>query len=402
MRIIIIADYAIPEGGAPQVAIASAIALAALGHDVTYVHGVGSAGDPGLEGHPNITRIGLGGADIWSKNAFAAAKDGIWNREPLAKLAKLLADHAGQNAIVHVHQWTKYFSPSLFSVIRRSGLPLAVSLHDYFLVCPTGLMYRFDRQEPCALTPMSGQCLAAPCDPRSYLHKGVRVLRAAALNRALKGFACSAIHVSPVSRQTIGHWLPAAVRQFTLENPVECQDKGMRSPGPNLKVTYCGRLTPEKGADLVALAARDAGLPSLFIGEGPLREKILAIDPSAEITGWLDKTQARARIERDALAIAAPSRWPETGPLVVAEAMSCGVPAVVSNRAGAAGRVTHGVDGLVCEPDAGALAAGFRTLAGGDTAARLGAGAYASFWRHPPAPAAHAAGLVAIYEETIG
>ncbi len=61
MRVIIIADYAIAEGGAPQVAIASALGLAARGHDVTYLQGVGQAGDAALDAEPRIRRITLDG-----------------------------------------------------------------------------------------------------------------------------------------------------------------------------------------------------------------------------------------------------------------------------------------------------------------------------------------------------
>jgi hypothetical protein len=96
MRVVIIADYAIPEGGAPQVAVASAIGLAGLGHDVTYIQGVGQAGDAGLDDHARIRRLSLGGQDIWTRNPLAAARHGIWNGEHQARLASILQTHAGK------------------------------------------------------------------------------------------------------------------------------------------------------------------------------------------------------------------------------------------------------------------------------------------------------------------
>ena len=293
MRVIIIADYAISEGGAPQVAIASAIGLAELGHKVTYIQGVGDAGDAALDAHSDIRRISLGGQDIWSKNLLAAAKDGIWNSDHKARLASILAGFDATDTVVHVHQWTKFFSPSVFSIILKSGLPLVISLHDYFLSCPTGLMYRFDKKEPCEARPLSLACLTAPCDPRTSLHKAIRVMRSVATDKALGNGSFTAIHVSEIGRRTIGHFLPAEARQFVLENPIECEDRGAREVGDTRKIVYCGRLTEEKGADLVASAARHLGIPSLFIGDGPLRERIREIDPDAEITGWLDKRAVR-------------------------------------------------------------------------------------------------------------
>lgn len=401
MRVVIIADHAISEGGAPQVAIASALGLAELGHDVTYIQGVGEEGDAGLDAHPAIRRISLGGRDIWSKNILSAAKDGIWNSEYQGRLARVLAKFDASDTVVHVHQWTKYFSPSLFSVLRTSGLKLVVSLHDYFLSCPTGLMYRFDKKEPCNTSPLSMTCLTAPCDPRSPAHKAIRVMRSIATTRALRDLPFTVIHVSETGRRTIGDFLPAAARQVVLENPIECRDHGIRKAGNSLKITYCGRLTEEKGADLVAHAARQLGLPSLFIGEGPLRERIRAIDPDAEITGWLDKSAVRERIAQDALAVVAPSRWPETGPLVIAEAMSCGVPVIVSERAGAAGRVAHGMNGFVIPPDIEPILRAISELQSPQIAAAIGEAAYKSFWASPPSLQAHAGRLTEIYSAAL-
>ncbi len=69
--------------------------------------------------------------------------------------------------VIHLHQWTRAFSPAILPVLFGTGLPVAITLHDYFLACPNGVYYRFDRAEPCTLTPLSARCVAAPCDPRS-------------------------------------------------------------------------------------------------------------------------------------------------------------------------------------------------------------------------------------------
>jgi glycosyltransferase involved in cell wall biosynthesis len=402
MRIVIIADYAVAEGGAPQVAIASALGLARAGHDVVYVQGVGEASDAKLAAEPRIKRVSLGGQDIWSKSALRAARDGVWNQSFRPRLEAILEENRTPETMVHVHQWTKFFSASLFATIAKSGLPLVVSMHDYFLLCPTGLKYRFEQSRPCELTPLSFGCLAARCDPRSPLHKAIRVARTLGARAALKQTNYTALHVSEIGRKTIGAYLPQNAHQVVLENPVEVEDLGPRNGAGARKIAFCGRLTSEKGAELVARAARALGLPSLFIGEGPLKDRILEIDPQAEITGWLPKAEARAKIAADALALVAPSLWPETGPLVVAEAMANGVPVVVSQRAGAAGRIQHGVDGYVVAPEPEAIAQALLDLRNPEQAAAVAAAAYRSYWANPPSLAAHARGLVEIYRSALG
>jgi glycosyltransferase involved in cell wall biosynthesis len=397
MRVVIIADYAVAEGGAPQVAIASALGLARAGHEVVYVQGVGDEVDAKLAAEPRIKRVALGGQDIWKKSALRAAQDGIWNRAHQERLAAILEENRGPNVIVHVHQWTKYFSASLFATLARSGLPLVVSLHDYFLSCPTGLKFRFDQSLPCQLKPLSLACLVAHCDPRSPLHKVIRVARTLSAQRALRNTSFTAVHVSKMSAETIGSYLPANARQVVLENPVEVEDLGPRQGVGLRKIAYCGRLTDEKGAGVVAQAAKSLGAPSLFIGDGPLRDRILEIDPQAEITGWLPKSEAEAKIAAEALALVAPSLWPETGPLVVAEAMAHGVPVVVSARAGAAERIEHGRNGYVVDPTPEGVAEALSDLQAPERAATVAAAAYRSYWANPPSLAAHVRGLVEVY-----
>lgn len=398
MRIVILADQAIADGGAPQVAIASARGLAALGHQVTYIHGVGDAGDPVLDTTPNIARIGLGGVDIWSKPALAAARDGIWNGEYAERLSAILRQFSSEDTVVHVHQWTKYFSASLFSMLRKSGLPLAISFHDYFLTCPTGLKYRFDKAEPCTLAPLSGACLVAPCDPRSMAHKLIRIARTVAAGRALKSLPFSVVHVSEQGRRTIGSYLAPDIAQHVIENPIEVPRPVAARDGIGSKVVYCGRLTAEKGAMLVAEAALAAGMPSLFIGEGPLRGPIKALDPTAEITGWLDKAAVRARIAAEARVVVAPSLWPETGPMVTSEAMAAGVPVIISERAGASARVQHGVTGFVVPPEVEPLKAAMLALKDEALARAMGLAAKAAYWADPPSIESHARKLVSVYE----
>jgi glycosyltransferase involved in cell wall biosynthesis len=53
--------------------------------------------------------------------------------------------------------------------------------------------------------------------------------------------------------------------------------------------------------------------------------------------------------------VCVPSRWLETGPLVVLEAFAVGVPVLGTDRGGIAELVTHGVDGILV-PDSSSIA----------------------------------------------
>jgi glycosyltransferase involved in cell wall biosynthesis len=71
--------------------------------------------------------------------------------------------------------------------------------------------------------------------------------------------------------------------------------------------------------------------------------------PAVRFGGRLEREQvAGALAEGDVLLV--PSLWYETSALVVQEAMACGLPVVASALGALAGRITHGVDGLLLPP----------------------------------------------------
>ncbi|KAB1074931.1 glycosyltransferase family 4 protein [Methylobacterium planeticum] len=400
MHVVILAEFAVPSGGAEKVAVESARGLAEAGHHVTYIQAVAGEADPLLD-HPRLSRICLGLADAWSRPAVAAALAGIWSSEAALRLAGALAGLKRRPDCIHLHQWTRSLSPSVFPVLFRTGAPVLLTLHDYFLACPNGVAYRFDRAEPCALRPMSAACIAAPCDSRSRLHKMVRVARTAALRQAIGRRPLHVVHVCDASRARMGAMLGAyALTHHRVDNPVWVAERATAAPGQGDAIVYVGRLTREKGADLVAEAARRAGLTALFVGTGPLADE-LRQRPGVELAGWQCPEAVQAILRRRARALAAPSRWYETGPLTVYEALAAGIPVVASERSGAAEKVRDGATGFVVPPAVDDLAAAFGALADPARATAMGRAAHAAYWARPMTMAAHARDLSALYEEIV-
>ncbi|MDB6138344.1 MAG: glycosyl transferase group 1 [Verrucomicrobiaceae bacterium] len=122
-----------------------------------------------------------------------------------------------------------------------------------------------------------------------------------------------------------------------------------------LRLAFMGRLDATKGIDLLMDAlGLVPGLPAcldLFVIAGESERKSLrsackdsrirlqAPVPPLEVVPTLGKY--------DALLV--PSRWLETGPLVVLEAFAAGIPVIGSNLGGIAEKVRHEVDGLLVE-----------------------------------------------------
>lgn len=401
LRVVIVSDFANVSGGAARIAVESARALAEAGCEIVFIAAIGPVSDRLHHSSIRVELLDL--AEVWGvANPLKAASQGIWNGHARAAVAQILAREAGPDTLVHLHQWTKAFSPAAIDAAGASALPVVVTVHDYFSFCPEGCYFDFRAGEPCRRRPMSAACMGANCDRRSYPHKLVRVARQLRSDRAMSGVSdLTFVHVSEFARRFATPFLPAHAAHATVENIVDAPRHPPADVAANRHLLYLGRFTQEKGVVELARAAAEVALPVRFVGEGPLADAIRVANPQADVRGWVAPDAVHAEIAQ-ARALVAPSRWFEPGPLVVAEAKAAGVPAVVSRDTGAASWIADGVDGLLTDPDdPGSLRAVLETLKHGDIVSSMGVAAHASYWNDPLTPARHASGLVALYRRIV-
>jgi glycosyltransferase involved in cell wall biosynthesis/predicted metal-dependent phosphoesterase TrpH len=163
---------------------------------------------------------------------------------------------------------------------------------------------------------------------------------------------------------------PAAIGRWGRGVDTSRFDPGLRDadsyPG-EIKALYVGRLTKEKGVDLLADAfirahENDPRLHLLLAGGGPeegmLRERL---GDRSTFLGWLDGDDLpRAYASADIFLFC--SRTDTFGQVLV-EAGASGLPCVAVDEGGPSSIVADGETGRLCEPDAGMLAAAIRQLA---------------------------------------
>lgn len=137
-------------------------------------------------------------------------------------------------------------------------------------------------------------------------------------------------------------------------------------PG-ELKVLYAGRLTREKGVDLLAesfLRAHraDPRLHLLLAGGGPEEGELRSrLGEHATFLGWLDgEDLARAYASADVFLFASST---DTYGQVILEAGASGLPVVAVAEGGPAALVENRHTGLLCRPDADHLAGALLQLA---------------------------------------
>jgi glycosyltransferase involved in cell wall biosynthesis len=384
LHILVVNDFGTVNGGAGKVALTSAYALAQHGFSVTVLCAV----PPVLPEtpHPNLRFVCTGQQEIRTDpQRLRAACTGIWNLQAKNTMDQLLGDCDPASTVVHAHGWTKALSSSVLYAAIARNFPVVVTLHEYFLACPNGGFFDYQKGEVCHRKPLSLNCILTHCDSTNYAQKLWRIGRQFAQKHCAEvpGGLRYFISISDLSEKIIAPHLPAARTIFRVPNPIDaCKAPPVRVEH-NRDLLYVGRIAPEKGILSMLHAARAVGMSVTLVGDGAWRERFEKAAVGAVFTGWLSPDQVRSRLHQ-ARALIFPSLWNETQGLVVMEAAALGVPSVVSDRTAAREFVAGGAPGLCFEGGNEAdLAAKLSLLQDDEVIRRMGEAAYNKYWANP-------------------
>ena len=221
-------------------------------------------------------------------------------------------------------------------IARAMGLPILGSYHTE-LAAYAGLRTQDPRLEDAARLAIGafyGQC-----------------------NRVLSPSTASdaVLRAMGIADERIGRW-DRGVDITRFSPALRCETL---LPGA-ITVLYAGRLTREKGADLLARAftaarSRDPRLHLVLAGGGPEEHLLRArLGEHATFLGWLEgDALAAAYASADIFLFASRT---DTFGQVLLEAQASGLPVVAVGEGGPASIVTDQITGRLCPADAGALA----------------------------------------------
>jgi len=402
LNIIVLNDFGFVSGGAAAVAISSARGLAARGHRVIFFTAVGPI-DPSLRSS-GIEVIDTGQQEIRADtNRFYSQFNMTWNSLAACSLLKLLAELDPRQTVLHLHSWTKALSSSVASVAAKRGYKLVCTLHDYAAACPRGSFFDRGTMGHCHLRPLSWDCISSDCGNQGYKLRIFRTVRQVAQQRL--GKIPSGVHafvvVTHFSRRLLAPYLPGHSIIREIPSPIEVDRSEPVDVAGNRAFLMIGRLTVEKGAVLLARAARECNVPLIFVGDGPCRPEISSLNPEATITGWLPKVEVDKYL-RKARALVFPSLWYETQGLVVPEAAALGVPAVVGDTSAPVESVRDGVTGLVFRSgDLDSLRTALGRLSNDALVGQLGTASYEAYWKSPPTLEKHVELLEQLYDAVL-
>lgn len=215
------------------------------------------------------------------------------------------------------------FSVAAWSAVKRRRIPLVHTLHDQYLLCPNSTMFRRGRncETQCAIC----RVYSAPRIARSQLPDMVTGVSRFILDRHRR-FGCF-----------------SGVPQGVIYNAYECpQDaqrarRGTPTEDP-LRFGFLGRLHESKGVErlLDAFLGMPAGVAELLIagtGDAAYVENLKQKSAQRQDVRWLGFVKPESLLGQvDVMVI--PSLWHDTAPLVALEALTWGLPLLVSDRGG--------------------------------------------------------------------
>jgi glycosyltransferase involved in cell wall biosynthesis len=338
----------------------------------------------------------------------------VWAWDSHRELLELLKRESPD--VAHFTNTFPLISPSAYDACDAAGVAVVQSLHNYRLVCPAATLWRDGH--PCE------ECIDHGLT-RSVRHGCYRGSRAAtsvlagmlAIHRLRKTWSTRVdryIALTGFARERlIAGGLPAdrivVKPNFVDPDPraeLPVATSAAASAAPT--VLFAGRLEPEKGVYTLLDAWQQLAdpIPLRIAGEGSLldalRDRIAreAI-PGVELLGVLSRDRLLEELSRARLLVF-PSEWYEGMPMILLEAMACGVPAVASRLGGMPEMIDEGRIGRLFHPgNAGDLAAKVSALwSDPEQSLRLGAAARAEFETRYTRDANYAP-LIAIYREAI-
>lgn len=311
--------------------------------------------------------------------------------------------------VAHVHNVFPLITPSVYWALKHESVPIVQTIHNFRFMCPNGLFFR--DHKPCELckTGRTWNAVRYRCyrDSRalSALYAGIVTFHR--LIRTWQQIDCI-IALNPYSRSKL--------IEGRITDPDKVKVLGNFSPNRSRRigsfeqrapyVVFVGRLSPEKGADvLIDAAAKVPDLGVKILGNGPLEEALKARAahlPNVEFLGWVEG-ERKSEILRNARALVFPSLCYENFSLAIIDALSVGTPIIASRLGGVPYILEDGVDSLLFTPgDADALAEHLQeVLQHPDRLLRMGKhGLEATLPKY--SEAAHYDGLMKIHAEVLG
>jgi len=380
MKILIAHNAYQHRGGEDMVVDAEIVLLREHGHDVEIY----SQHNDALNHMP---RAAAAVSTIWSQRCAQEVEEACIRFHP---------------DVIHVHNTFPLISPSLYWVAARLGIPVVQTLHNFRLLCPQAILLRDGRICEDCVGKLPWRAVTRKCYRESAVQSAV-ITSMLTAHRALGTYREKVTRYIALNNFARDKYIEGGLPASLFRIKPNFVPSGIVPVWHNRHGgLYVGRLSSEKGLDVLAEAVRKTGQQHIdIIGSGPLEplarqafgDRYLGFKPLDEILQRMNEARF----------LVLPSVCYENSPRTIVEAFSAGLP-VITSRLGALADIVHdGVTGLLFNPGDAADLAAKMTWAHDHPAEmmRMGQAARAEY-EAKYTPEANYETLMDIYEDAIG
>lgn len=325
MRVLIVHNVYLHRGGEDSVVEAEAELLLSRGHTVEFYN----RNNDEIDVKPSISLVGQ---MFWSKRTSEDIASAIGNFKP---------------DVIHVHNTFPLISPSLYWAAAKAGVPVVQTLHNFRLFCPQAVFLRDGKVCEDCLGHVPWRGVVHGCYRESKAQSAV-LAGMVTMHRAIgtwRNKVTRYIALNEFCRQKfISGGLPAE-RIVVKPNFV---DFFAPSEIPRQGFLFVGRLSVEKGVDILVMAVRQlSNIAMRVAGTGP---EAALLDNVAGLHALGALSSETVRVEMcQSVALVLPSICYESFPRTLVEAFGCGLPVIASRIGALAELVEDGVTGLLFE-----------------------------------------------------
>jgi glycosyltransferase involved in cell wall biosynthesis len=251
--------------------------------------------------------------------------------------------------VVHAHNYFPLLSPSVFYACKKMNTPVIHTLHNYRAVCPTALLMYTGEIEERSVKGTSWWAVANKVYRGSFVGT-LALATMVELHKWLGTWQTKVDRFIALTEFSKQKYVEAgwpvhkiAVKPNFIQDPFNGDTVVAKAGGYGL---FVGRLSEEKGVDILFESWASTAGKLKVIGDGPLKVFVESKSSGGiEFLGRKDKSDVLDLV-RNADFIIMPSTWYEGFPMVLVEAFACGTPALVSRLGSMEEIVEDGVTGL--------------------------------------------------------
>ena len=235
--------------------------------------------------------------------------------------------------VVNVHNLYPFFSPAALFECKKAGVPVVMTVHNFRLICPTGLFMR--NGKPCERCLEKGNewgCVRYNCEHSllksvGYASRNAVARLSKAYSECVDRFAC----ITDFQRMKLIEAGFAADRITVIPNSMDAP--ASYTPSIGNYVAYIGRLRYEKGFDLlIEVAHRHQEIAFRFAGAQRSATSI-EIPENVTFMGYLHGKELKDFIQNCRFVVM-PSRCYEGFPMAILEAAQYGKPTIGPEHGG--------------------------------------------------------------------